>query len=97
MAAVQGHAVAQSNLGFMYEYGRGVLKNYVLAYMWYSLSAASGVKLAAKNLKGIEKRMTRADVSRAQEMAAKWKPKKAGSTKETLTARPTAPSVCPTP
>ena len=69
--------MAQSDLGLMYEYGGGVSRNYALAYMWYSLAAARGDKTAAKNLDIIEKRMTPADVSRAQAMAAKWKPRKA--------------------
>ena len=49
--------------------------------MWWSLAAASGTKDAATLIEIIEKRMTPADVSRAQAMAAKWKPKKAKPTK----------------
>ncbi len=75
-ASVQGDAESQTNLGSMYGNGQGVPKNYVLAYMWWSLAAAQGNKTAAKNLEIVEKIMTPADVSRAQAMAAKWKPKK---------------------
>jgi TPR repeat protein len=40
LAADQGHVVAQDVLGGLYFSGRGVLKDYVVAYMWLSLSAA---------------------------------------------------------
>ena len=80
-AAEQGHARAQFNLGVMYSNGQGVPRNYTLAYMWWSLAAASGDKDAATLIEIVEKRMTPADVSRAQAMAAKWKPKKAKQTK----------------
>ncbi len=75
-AALQGYASAQLNLGVTYYAGQGVPKNYVLAYMWWSLASARGDKLAAKKLNIIEKRMTPADVSKAQAMAARWRPTK---------------------
>lgn len=74
--AMQGNANAQFGVGNLYRKGQGVPRNYVLAYMWYSHSAAQGNNKAAKNIDLLEKRMTPADVSRAQAMAAKWKPKK---------------------
>ena len=80
-AAEQGEADARHNLGLMYYTGRGVPKNYKLAYMWYSLAAAQGHNAAAKFIEFLEKCMTPADVSRAQAMATKWKPKKAKQTK----------------
>jgi hypothetical protein len=40
LAADQGHVVAQGVRGGLYFSGRGVLKDYVVAYMWLSLSAA---------------------------------------------------------
>ncbi|HUV65057.1 MAG TPA: tetratricopeptide repeat protein [Sedimentisphaerales bacterium] len=76
-SAEQGHVDAQSGLGMLYEAGRGVPRNSVLAYMWTSLSAAQGNAVAEVVLDAMEKRMTPADVSKAQEMAAKWRPKKA--------------------
>jgi TPR repeat protein len=41
LAADQGDADAQFNLGFMYASGQGVPKDYVLAYMWRNLAAAA--------------------------------------------------------
>ena len=75
-AAMQGNVTAQYNLGGMYWQGRGVPKNYVMAYYWRSLAASTGNKRAAKGLDILEKQMTPADVSKAQAMAAKWRPKK---------------------
>src|SRR5262245_35728294 len=37
-----GDAQAQTLLGFMYEYGRGVPQNYVEAAAWYCLAADQG-------------------------------------------------------
>ncbi|MEQ1610904.1 MAG: hypothetical protein ABL956_18355, partial [Hyphomonadaceae bacterium] len=42
LAADQGYAMAQSNLGVMYANGRGVPENDVEAYKWWSLAAAQG-------------------------------------------------------
>jgi TPR repeat protein len=40
--ALRGNARAQSQLGFMYEYGRGMPQNFVLAAAWYSRAAEQG-------------------------------------------------------
>jgi TPR repeat protein len=40
--AEQGDAPAQRTLGFMYEYGRGVAKDYVEAVKWYRKAAEQG-------------------------------------------------------
>jgi hypothetical protein len=49
--AEQGLADAQTNLGLMYEYGEGVPKDYVQAYMWLNLAAAQGEEDAVKGLR----------------------------------------------
>jgi TPR repeat protein len=41
-SAKHGNAKAQTLLGFMYENGRGVPQNYVLAAEWYGRAAAQG-------------------------------------------------------
>ena len=73
-AAVQGEARAQLNLGAMHSNGRAVPCNCKLAYMWYSVSAAQGNNIAARNIDLMKKRMTSAQVAKAQAMAVKWKP-----------------------
>jgi TPR repeat protein len=50
IAAAEGHALAQNNLGLMYFEGRGVRKSYSEAACWYELSAAQGCAQAQNNL-----------------------------------------------
>ena len=69
LAAEQGHASAQLNLGFMYALGRGVLKDDVLAHMWYNTAGANGDEAARKQRDNLEDDMTRAEISRATELA----------------------------
>jgi len=74
-AAEQGYANAQNNLGYMYGNGLGLAQDYVQAHMWFNLAAAQGLEIARKGRDLVEKRMTPADVSRAQRMAREWRPK----------------------
>ena len=69
LAAEQGHASAQSNFGAMYALGQGVLKDSVLAYMWSNIAGANGNASARKLRDSLERDMTRAEVSRATELA----------------------------
>jgi len=48
--ADQGHAPAQSNLGVMYENGKGVPQDYKEAVKWYRLAAEQGYATAQYNL-----------------------------------------------
>ena len=68
-SAEQGYTSAQYNLGFMYIKGQGVLQDNVYAHMWWNLAASNGNANAAKNRDIIAKRMTVADISKAQELA----------------------------
>ena len=43
-AAEQGYADAQFSLGSMYDNGRGVSHDYVIAHMWLSLAAGGDKK-----------------------------------------------------
>lgn len=67
--AEQGHVAAQLSLGFMYGSAQGVPKDYAEAMMWYNISAANGDILGAKKRDAVAKRMTVADISKAQVMA----------------------------
>ena len=69
LAAEQGHAGAQFNLGVMYTNGRGVLKDSVLAHMWSNIAGANGNEAARELRDSLERDMTRAEVSRATELA----------------------------
>ena len=48
--AEQGDVVAQFNLGFMYDEGKGVLQDYKTAVKWYTLAAEQGDAYAQYNL-----------------------------------------------
>jgi TPR repeat protein len=48
--ADQGNAVAQNNLGFMYDQGLGVPQNYAQAVVWYRKAADQGDAAAQNNL-----------------------------------------------
>ena len=49
-AAEQGNAVAQFNLGLMYEKGQGVPQDYKMAFNWYTKAAEQGVASSQNNL-----------------------------------------------
>jgi len=70
LAAEQGIADAQNNLGLMYYNGQGVPQNYQLAYMWFSLAAAKGGEGAASARDRAAGRMTREQIARAQQLSA---------------------------
>jgi TPR repeat protein len=53
LAADQGHAVAQSNLGYMFQHGQGVAQDRAEAIRWYRLAAAQGHARAKSNLKSL--------------------------------------------
>ena len=50
LAAAQGHATAQNNLGVMYGSGEGVPQDDAEAVIWYRLAAAQGHATAQYNL-----------------------------------------------
>jgi TPR repeat protein len=68
-AADQGHVLAQFYLGLMYRDGEGVPQDYVLAHMWYNLSAAQGNQSAAKERDVVGSLMTPAQIAEAQKLA----------------------------
>jgi TPR repeat protein len=72
LAAEQGYAAAQNNLGDMYENGQGVPEDHVPAYMWYNLAAAQGSEIAQSNKDLLEQRMTREQIAEAQRLSREW-------------------------
>ena len=69
LAAEEGDADAQGNLGAKYAFGLGVLKHCIPAHIWENLAAMNGNKLGAKLRDDFEKKMTPADISTAQKLA----------------------------
>jgi hypothetical protein len=73
LAAEQGQADAQSNLGYMYATGAGVPEDDVVAYMWYNLAAAQqGNENAQRSKDILEDRMTREQIAEAQRLSTEW-------------------------
>ena len=71
LAADQGNASAQRNLGIMYEYGRGLPQNNIMAHMWYNLGSANGAENAGEWRDERAGLMTVVDIAKAQAMAQK--------------------------
>jgi len=59
----------------MYERGRGVPQDFVMAHKWYILGAANGDKLGAELRDALAKRMTPAQIFQGRQRALEWKPK----------------------
>ncbi|MDE0513004.1 MAG: hypothetical protein OXI88_14595 [Gammaproteobacteria bacterium] len=72
MAAKQGHASAQFNLGNMYAKGEGVPEDDVQAYAWYNIAAAQGSELAEGNKEKIATDMTRPQIAEAQKLSREF-------------------------
>jgi len=78
LAADQGVAAAQYNLGLMYAKGYGVPQNHIEAHTWFTLAAASYTSkpnrdraVAARDTEAA--RMTPAQIAEAQKLAREWK------------------------
>ena len=69
MAAEQGSTTAKFKLGYMYADGRGVLKDSVIAHMWLNIAGTNGEEDARELRDSLELLMTRAEISRATELA----------------------------
>ena len=70
LAAYQGNASAQSNLGVLFESGYGVLQDNIMAHMWYNIASANGNEEASEWRDKRAGLMTPADISKAQTMAS---------------------------
>jgi len=78
LAAEQGDAIAQGNLGFMYYSGQGVPQDYVQAYMWVDLAASrfpakEDRDAAANNRNIVASKMTREQLAEAKRPLLAWK------------------------
>ena len=69
LAAEQGFANAQNNLGVTYETGQGVLQNNILSHMWYNIASENGYKKSSEWRDEIAAKMTEADLAKALAMA----------------------------
>ena len=69
LAAEQGYADAQTNLGVMYGTGQGVIKDNVYAHMWGNLAASNGDKNGGKLRDIVAKQMTPSQIETARQLA----------------------------
>jgi TPR repeat protein len=75
MAAQQGYARAQHNLGMMYILGRGVRKNLVEAYKWLTIAEGQGHEKSKAVRARIWKKLTPEQLEMGQLSAARFTPK----------------------
>ena len=87
-AAEQGFAPAQYLLGLAYGVGAGVPQNDWEAYIWHSLAAANGDKEAAKLRDRDALKLSLAELSAAQEEAARRQAQIQGKKENTNVAAP---------
>jgi uncharacterized protein len=76
LAAEQGNARAQYNLGGMYEFGRGIQEDKKAALVWYDLASARGHKDAVEHRDNLMHRMADVEIVEAMRLAGDWKPNK---------------------
>ena len=78
LAADQGHARAQLNLGVKYRNGEGTPQDFVEAHMWANLAASqlSGEDrdLAVRHRDDLAAQMTPDQIAEAQRRAREWTP-----------------------
>lgn len=76
-AAEKGLTQAQVNYGTLFEFGQGVIKSYITAYMWYTLAfdhADSETKeLLNEKTKTISRSMTQEQIMEARKRANDWR------------------------
>jgi hypothetical protein len=77
-AADQGEAFAEFSLGVLFNFGKGVKRDYVQAYAWYeraALHTTGGDRETIVEMRdGVAEKLTREQIAEAQRMAAEWKP-----------------------
>jgi uncharacterized protein len=77
-SAENRHFMAQFELGKLYAEGKGVIKDYAQAHMWFNISVAEGYENIRSAMDALEKKMTPAQITEAQKLARKWMEKNKG-------------------
>ena len=68
-AAEQENANSQVSMAVSYEEGRGVIQDNVYAHMWWNIAASNNSTNASKYRDELAKKMTAAEIAKAQELA----------------------------
>ena len=69
--AEQNHKRAQGTLGWMYEAGKGVQRDYIMAFVWYDLAVTNGHKKAHRNRNNVESKLDEDELKKAQALSQK--------------------------
>ena len=72
-AAENGDSQAATEIGSLYEQGKGVRLDYSEAYMWYSVAAAGGDSRSIERMKSLANIMTAKQLRVAKQRAEAWK------------------------
>ena len=67
--AKQNHKKAQGTLGWMYEAGKGVRRDYIMAFVWYDLAVTNGHKKAHRNRYNVESKLDEAEMKKARALS----------------------------
>ena len=69
--AEQNHKKAQGTLGWMYEAGKGVQRDYIMAFVWYDVAVANGHKKAHRNRNSVESKLDEDELKKARALSQK--------------------------
>ena len=69
--AKQNHKKAQGTLGWMYEAGKGVQRDYIMAFVWYDLAVTNGHKKAHRNRNSVESKLDEEELKKARALSQK--------------------------
>ena len=67
--AEQNHKKAQGTLGWMYEAGKGVRRDYIMAFVWYDVAVANGHKKAHRNRYSVESKLDEDELKKARALS----------------------------
>jgi TPR repeat protein len=76
--AAKGYRPAQTSLGILYANGSGVPRDYVQAYMWFTLAIAADTASdvdpqdVARSRRLVAAKMSAAEIAQAQVLASEW-------------------------
>ena len=67
--AKQNHKRAQGTLGWMYESGKGVHRDNIMAFVWYDVAIANGHKRIHRNRNSAESKLDEDELKKAQALS----------------------------
>jgi len=79
-AAERGVVDSQYNVGYLYEFGIGVTKNLVEAYVWYGIAAEQGDTEAGRRISALNETLSTVEIDSAKKRIDGFKPVKLNKT-----------------